>query len=172
MTGADSYAMFAAIAFGVPVAAITEEQRTAVKRATYFVAYGGDHAQAARELGVPLGQLEAAIDAALPPVDMAVIASDGSEDGMVLWSCGDSIAIYTKDESPFVSDLRLSRPPAGISIWEGAIIFGGEMNETVVPVPRGRYRLPTEAEWVAIREGRSPWEEEPAAALDDGPTMW
>lgn len=50
--------------------------------------------------------------------------------------------------------------PPGIWVWEGKWIPPTENCEGVCddgPELRGKYRAPTDAEWQAIREGRSPW---------------
>lgn len=155
----DPYALFASTVFARPIDAITAAERLEAKRAVYFLAYGGDAERAALQLDVPQARVEKALHDVLPPVDMAVVAGDG-RDGLVLWCCGDAITIFNKEDSPFVSDMRLGVAPHGISIWEGAMLFEGAEGEAI-PAPRGKYRLPNDTEWAAVRAGRSPWEEMP-----------
>lgn len=93
----------------------------------------------------------------------AVIACDG-HDGCVLWCIGAHIRFEIEECGlRALGDLGLDDAPHGISIWEGKYLWSpggwenpqdGEMN------PSGSFRAPTAEEWIAIREGRCPWDEQ------------
>lgn len=93
----------------------------------------------------------------------AVIACDGDGRGCVLWYEGGALDNEIR-ECGFheLSELGLDNAPAGISIWEGTYVWmpGGyecPADGDFVVGSASAFREPTEDEWVAIREKRSPW---------------
>ena len=97
-----------------------------------------------------------------PTISKAVIANMKGTVGIVLWSNTDSQIEHEIGSigSRRLDDLGLDNAPDGISIWEGAFAWtpgpwdcpaDGQLD------PDGKFRAPTDEEWVAIREGRSPW---------------
>lgn len=156
----DPYTLFTSAIFAKPITEVTALEIQRVRGVTFFLAYGGDHQKAADELGVPVEQVTAAVEHSLPPVDFAVVvgiddASDGN--GIVIDEHGDNIEVFVENESMYTGDMKLGHAPPGISIWEGVFHLGGSEGDAK-PEPKGRFRPPTETEWAAIREGRSPWE--------------
>lgn len=100
----------------------------------------------------------------------AVIAN-GSKGciGCVLWFVGEDLEYEISDVSSRLDDLGLDDAPHGISIWEGRYVtrqvgnpYDGIEWESDA---KGSFRAPTDDEWQAIREGRSPW---PVAIASDG----
>jgi hypothetical protein len=87
---------------------------------------------------------------------LAVVASNG-EHGCVLWTVGAHVRFEQQECGWELIDLGLHNAPQGISIWEGVYIYIPEPWEC--SEPKGQFRKPTDAEWVAIREGRCPWDE-------------
>lgn len=92
----------------------------------------------------------------------AVVANwDSSRNGIVLWFSVDSlIASEIEQLSRGLDDLGLDDAPNGISIWEGTYVWfpgGYECPQDGTSEARGTFRAPTDEEWTAIREGRSPW---------------
>jgi hypothetical protein len=59
-------------------------------------------------------------------------------------------------------DLGLDDAPLGISIWIGKYltiqVSDGDYGREYDVEPKGSFRAPTEEEWSAIRQGRSPWD--------------
>lgn len=85
---------------------------------------------------------------------LGVVASDGNGNGLLLWYVGVDLALEVEEYGfRFLTDLGLDDAPAGVSVWEGKYVWDGDDAN-----PKGRFRPPTEAEWVAIREGRMPWD--------------
>lgn len=93
----------------------------------------------------------------------AVIAYNAREFGIVLWYVGahvatmiEQIGAHDIDELGFENEA-----PIGISVWEGKITGGrynsyaGDYDDCYLT---GTYRQPTGEEWLAIREGRCPWD--------------
>lgn len=92
----------------------------------------------------------------------AVIANHDNCTGLVLWHTADSYLDHEIDQlgSRRLDDLGLDDAPHGISIWEGTYVWqpgGYECPEDGMSMPDGRFRSPTDDEWVAIRDGRNPW---------------
>jgi len=60
---------------------------------------------------------------------------------------------------------RLDDAPEGISVWEGHAVGYPQGIDGDYPDPDpdlvGTFRAPTDAEWAAIRENKSPWPKEP-----------
>lgn len=90
----------------------------------------------------------------------AVLAANEDLDGVILWYEGDHIEGEVEAVGTYLEDLGLTPSSAGIWIWEGIYSWcpgSWECPEDGDSWPKGTFRRPTEEEWVAIREGRSPW---------------
>lgn len=91
----------------------------------------------------------------------AVVANHDRRVGIVLWYTDHSrISMEIDAISGRLDDLGLDDAPNGISIWEGDYVWrpgGYECPQDGYSDPVGKFRSPTDAEWQAIREGRSPW---------------
>lgn len=103
------------------------------------------------------------------PISRAVVANGTSSGaGTVLWCAGPDIENEVRQISSRLDDLGLDDAPHGISVWEGRYVwFPGswEYPQDGESMPEGAFRAPTDDEWQAIREGRSPW----IATPDDAP---
>lgn len=92
------------------------------------------------------------------------VVAQGEDKGVMLWWDGSGVEQLASDVSPRTEDVGLDDAPVGISIWEGEMetqrvtIIDSEEYESEL---RGKFRSPTDEEWTAIREGRSPWEVKP-----------
>ena len=94
---------------------------------------------------------------------MAVVACDGSGHGCVLWTTGPHVQHeMTEGGLKELCDLGLDDAPLGISIWIGKYltiqVSDGDYGREYDVEPKGSFRAPTEEEWSAIRQGRSPWD--------------
>lgn len=91
----------------------------------------------------------------------AVVANHKNATGIVLWCTDHShISMEIEQTSRRLDDLGLDDAPDGISVWEGCYVWrpgGYECPQDGTTDPQGEFRTPTEDEWLAIREGRSPW---------------
>jgi hypothetical protein len=97
----------------------------------------------------------------------AVIASDG-KNGAVVFHIGEHIKEDLTHLGYSLSDLGLDSAPRGISIWEGCWAGGGydSYNGDYFDIYLvGKFRQPTDDEWICIKEGRCPWAEYP---IEDG----
>lgn len=102
----------------------------------------------------------------------AVIASRGGH-GAILWFRGSAIEHELDAVGGDLSDMGLDDAPDGISIWEGTYVTirgGGEYDGDYDSEPSGKFRTPTDEEWVAIRENRSPWASTPPPATSELPS--
>lgn len=97
----------------------------------------------------------------------AVIANMMRTTGIVLW-----FTTGTDEEESRIAmeinaigsmrldDLGLDDAPDGISIWEGDYVWQSgpyEAPNDGQSMPEGIFRAPTDEEWLAIRQNRSPW---------------
>lgn len=91
----------------------------------------------------------------------AVVVNHDQCVGIVLWYTDHSrISMEIDAMSRRLDDLGLDDAPEGISIWEGDYVWcpgSYECPQDGYSEPVGKFRTPTEDEWKAIREGRSPW---------------
>lgn len=96
----------------------------------------------------------------------AVVACDGTGNGVVLWTVGPHVAFEIKEAGLYsLGDLGLDDAPHGISVWEGVYVAPpapalqeSAGDEGTQPV--GKFRAPTAGEWVAIKYGRCPWRDQ------------
>ena len=98
---------------------------------------------------------------------IAVVASDGSGNGCLLFWAGGHLALEVEEYGfTQLSDLGLDDCPAGIWIWEGKYVWSSGYNhgmgidEGGDASPVGGFRAPSELEWKFIRAGKSPWNRE------------
>lgn len=97
---------------------------------------------------------------------LAVIACDGSGQGCVLYTAGPHLQLEIYENNlRALDELGLDDAPAGISIWEGKILYfksGSPLEPDCgfEPDVKGAFREPTEEEWTAIRAKRCPWDDE------------
>lgn len=95
---------------------------------------------------------------------LAVIASDG-KDGCVLWTASPHVRLEIEECNMYsLADLGLDDAPWGISVWVGKYVYHNNSNplgpdEGGDSEPKGVFRSPTDDEWIAIREGRCPWDD-------------
>lgn len=93
---------------------------------------------------------------------LAVIVSNGNN-GMVIWWVGGHLWAEVVEAGLFhTTDLGLEEPSAGVWIWEGVYKVGRGSYEHPYDVdtwPEGKWRKPTDEEWLAIKEGRNPWDD-------------
>lgn len=93
---------------------------------------------------------------------LAVVASDGSGHGCVLWTAGPHISSLLRDAGVSdLADLGLDDAPEGISVWEGVV--RGHKHETMdgteyETTTEGTFRDPTEEEWASIKKAECPWD--------------
>ncbi len=96
----------------------------------------------------------------------AVVACDGSGNGVVIWYVGGHLAMEIEEGacSRSIDSLGLDHAPEGISIWEG--IYHWTKGEDTVngyfepePFAVGKFREPTQEEWIEITGGCAPWNE-------------
>lgn len=94
----------------------------------------------------------------------AVVASDGHGHGCILYTEGPHLRSEMVELGRrALSELMLDDTPAGIWVWVGRIV-GVEHPATSngpaewdTEMVDEEMRPPTDDEWAAIREGRSPW---------------
>lgn len=92
---------------------------------------------------------------ARPPTCRAVVASRHGY-GTILWSVGHfSFDEFLSNTGRDLGDLGLDDAPDGIHVWEGRMESGwGDDGDLDL---EGTFRSPTDDEWNAIRQNRSPW---------------
>lgn len=101
-----------------------------------------------------------------PPTFNTALIANGPFGGCVLAYVGRDLDWDIREGG--VSDLAnlgLDDAPDEISIWEGHYVYFRDTGYEGVDEgwsfrPVGAFRPPTDEEWTAIREGRSPFEEE------------
>ena len=97
---------------------------------------------------------------------VAVIGSNGNGHGTLVWWAGGHLALEINEYGfSDLGDLGLDDCPIGIWVWEGKYIYHSGVNCEGIDVggdaePKGEFRKPTDEEWAAIREGRSPWNDD------------
>lgn len=91
----------------------------------------------------------------------AVIANRENGRGCIIWvTLGSLLEDQMREGSDDLADLGLDDAPPGISIWEGTFVWrpgSWEYPQDGELWPKGAFRAPSDDEWAAIREGRSPW---------------
>lgn len=94
------------------------------------------------------------------PNSRAVVAN-GDHGGVVLWRHGNHIDHAMELWAGDLTDVGLDDAPQGVSVWEGYYTFheprGMEGDYDTDAEAHGCFRVPTDAEWGAIRRGESPW---------------
>lgn len=91
---------------------------------------------------------------------LAVIAESPLGTGIVLWTVGGDVVEKINELGNNTFDLALVPPSYGVWVWEGKYVLADDETETDEFGPLGEFRRPTEEEWIAIREGRCPWNDE------------
>jgi hypothetical protein len=103
----------------------------------------------------------------------AVVVCDGNGNGAVLWTVGPHVKFEIQECGlKQLSDLGLDDAPLGISVWVGKYIWQPgpwEWPEDGSMEAVGKFRAPTDEEWMAIRDRRCPWDEEEWRAKDPAP---
>jgi hypothetical protein len=94
-------------------------------------------------------------------LDKAVIVASSSRDinessiALIVWYKGKEIEDHMDHTGPYAYDLEIYDSPEGISIWEGGFESDGDDWFSSY----GSFRDPTQEEWEAIMNRRSPFEE-------------
>lgn len=84
--------------------------------------------------------------------------------GSIIWWVGGHI-FFQLEGGRDLDDLGLSTMPGpGVWVWEGIYQvsrgFSYEYPDEVDVWPEGKWREPSEGEWLAIRSGQNPWNDE------------
>ena len=91
----------------------------------------------------------------------AIIACDGNGNGVVLTAVGERLRIEIEEHGlRHLSDLGLDDAPQGISVWEGTYVWSPgpfECPEDGCCNAVGTFRVPTDEELRAARDGHNPW---------------
>jgi hypothetical protein len=92
-----------------------------------------------------------------------VVVASNDETGAVLWGVGGHIRVEMEEAGlTHLDDLGIHPPSAGVWIWEGIYVWSPgswESPQDGSSEPVGKWRKPTEAEWIAIQEGKCPWDD-------------
>lgn len=87
----------------------------------------------------------------------AVIAA-GPLQSALLWRVGGWLAMEVEAVGENAKDLGLDdRTVPGIWVWEGKYDVLNHQGDTQ---PEGKWRAPTKVEWMAIKMGQCPWNDE------------
>ncbi len=95
---------------------------------------------------------------------LAVVVVNDACEGAVFWPVGGHL-LYEILEAGISSleELGLEPPEPGIWVWEGKYIWEDGPYECPLEgemAPSGKFRKPTNEEWEAIKDGRSPWKDD------------
>lgn len=94
-------------------------------------------------------------------VSKAVVACDGCGNGAILFYFGSGFESDIECGIADLGDFGLDDAPLGISIWEGKHIWcpgGYECPDDGDFSLDGKFRNPTEKEWLEIKLNKSPWD--------------
>jgi hypothetical protein len=85
------------------------------------------------------------------------VVANSNHAGTVLYATKE-LKQFVSDIGPRLDDVGLDDAPEGISIWEGNVVttydqFNGDYDAFL----EGKFRVPNEREWNAIKKQRSPW---------------
>lgn len=101
-----------------------------------------------------------------PDIPSKVMVAYGEyEKGAVMWAVGHHISMEMDDSGlTDPEDLGLEPDEPGIWVWEGIYVYvpgyvdGYEAPGEGYMEPKGTWRLPTDQEWEALRNGECPWD--------------
>lgn len=97
---------------------------------------------------------------------LGLVVSNG-HDGLLLYYVGGYLALEVEEYGfTQLDDLGLDDCPPGIWVWEGTYVWSSGYNHSMGideggdASPVGKFRPPTEDEWLAIHSGKCPWNRE------------
>lgn len=94
---------------------------------------------------------------------VALVACDGHGHGCLIWWAGGHLSLEVEEAGlTDLADLGLDDCPVGVWVWEGIYVYWPSVtcegiDEGCDAESKGAFRAPTDEEWAAIRENRSPW---------------